>query len=83
MEGCFAFQWGVGLFFRWGASFLSGGCGFEKIVGWGGFHCVKEIVSVIKFELKTTTKNSCTFLLKSLECINSRDESPINSIKIT
>ena len=36
MEGCFAFQWGVGLFFRWGASFLSGGCGFEKIVGWGG-----------------------------------------------
>ena len=45
-----------------------------------GTHCVKEIVSVIKFELKTTTKNSCTFLLKSLECINSRDESPINSI---
>ena len=45
-----------------------------------GTHYVKEIVSVIKFELKTTTKNSCTFLLKSLECINSRDESPINSI---
>ena len=26
MEGCFMFQWGEGgLFFRWGASFLSGG----------------------------------------------------------
>ena len=27
MEECPMFQWGGGLFFRWGASFLSGGGG--------------------------------------------------------
>ena len=34
MEGYFTFQWEGGLFFRWGASFLSGGVphggSFEK-----------------------------------------------------
>ena len=48
MEGCFMFQWGGGgLFFRWGASFLSGGAPHgmasvlvgefsKKIVRWRG-----------------------------------------------
>ena len=46
MEGCFMFQWGGGLFFRWGNSFLSAGYpmgsigfdgeGFEKNCWMGG-----------------------------------------------
>ena len=37
MEGCFIFQW-EGLFFRWGASFLSGGGGVHRMggIGFGG-----------------------------------------------
>ena len=37
MEGCFTFQWRGG--FRWGASFLSGGCApwGEHRFWWGGF----------------------------------------------
>ena len=38
MEGCFAFQWGGGggLLFRWGASFLSGGCTSWGSIGFDG-----------------------------------------------
>ena len=48
LQGCFTFQWRGGVFFRRGASFLSGGCTpwrrhrfwwegiLKKIIGWGG-----------------------------------------------
>ena len=56
MEGCFMFQWGEGVFFRWGglhflwgggaphegASILMGGGGFEKNCWIGGLLCTDK-----------------------------------------
>ena len=43
MEGCFMFQWEGGLFFRWGASFLSGG---GHRFWWKGFEINRKMGGV-------------------------------------
>ena len=45
MEGCVMFQWGGGgLFSRWGASFLSGGCPIGGSIGFDGGRGVSKLL---------------------------------------